>query len=276
MAIYKKLQADICNNSGLANSCPINFESNKKEKLTVGDKDWIDFKKGYVYFIAEAISYSERNEIYNTKYNNEVYCTKNKDYYVRYVKIGWTNNKPNKRLKALQTSTPRNLFILGSIYTHREAEAMIHKVLDHGRVKGEWFDLNIIGEQLAMWVPIWDYYDLDNNILNMNKYVFKDKTLKEKKLFELSNEFNDILQHYPKNIYFPKIGSLLKPTMARKMHFDFIGNMINIGDKYYQIQNSGTFGDVTKISESTLLMFFELCKKFNFIDSMKIILDMNN
>ena len=217
--------------------------------------DWCEFKKGYVYFIAEAIPYHETSEPYRTR---------DGEYYVKYVKIGWTDNTPEQRLKALQTSSPRELFVLGSVHTHREAEGMIHKVLDYGRVRGEWFDFQAIGEHLAMWVPVWDYYNLDSNILNVDRYDFKDTIQKEKKHFEISDAFNDIINYYPKT----NSGSLLRPTTARKMHFDIIGNMINIGDTYYQISNSSTFGDNVKLSESTLSIFFELCKRFNLVDIM--------
>lgn len=55
------------------------------------------------------------------------------------VKIGFTRNRPEARLKALQTGSPVSLHLMGWIPAPTEAEREIHDVLRDYRTHGEWF-----------------------------------------------------------------------------------------------------------------------------------------
>ena len=230
---------------------------------------WDECEKGYVYFIAEALPYHGRMDVPGQ------YRTETGQFRVEYIKIGWTTKEPKKRLAALQTANPRALFILGSIFTNSEAEGMIHRTLVNGRVRGEWFDFKVIGEHLAMWMPIFDYYDFDRDVLNRSIHAPKVRTPQEKTYFDIPDSFNEIIQYFPKRIHnLSYTSSLLEPTTANKMHFDIINNIINKGDLYYKIQYRA-WDQVTKISESTLSMFFKLIEEFNLKEIMKILSDRN-
>lgn len=68
---------------------------------------------GYIYFIA----------------------TKNK------IKIGYTKNSVEKRLKQLQTGNDENLILLGYLHGKLEEEKLLHKQFAKYRIRqnGEWF-----------------------------------------------------------------------------------------------------------------------------------------
>ena len=80
----------------------------------------------------------------------------------QYIKIGYTKNNANKRLKQLQTSSPNKLFLLGYIDGDKNIEKDLHKKFCNSmvRINGEWF---------APTKDLLDYIN-DNN-LNYNSYV---------------------------------------------------------------------------------------------------------
>lgn len=55
------------------------------------------------------------------------------------IKIGHTTTYVNQRLKALQTTSSRRLFIMGCIKGDVKAEKRIHEHLQAYRLEGEWF-----------------------------------------------------------------------------------------------------------------------------------------
>lgn len=57
------------------------------------------------------------------------------------IKIGYTKNSVEKRLKQLQTSCPEQLYILGWIDGDLETESFLHKKFSKSRIRynGEWF-----------------------------------------------------------------------------------------------------------------------------------------
>lgn len=80
----------------------------------------------------------------------------------RYIKIGYTKNNVNKRLKQLQTSNPNRLFLLGYIEGDKDTEKMLHKKFfsSLSRMNGEWFS------------PSQDILDyINDNNLKENTYV---------------------------------------------------------------------------------------------------------
>lgn len=58
------------------------------------------------------------------------------------VKIGYTKNNIERRLKQLQTSCPQKLFILGWIDGDKEKEKELHIQFSNSRIRsnGEWFN----------------------------------------------------------------------------------------------------------------------------------------
>jgi hypothetical protein len=57
-----------------------------------------------------------------------------------YVKIGTTDNV-ERRLRAIKTSSPFELNLIGVIRGGRELEKQIHGIFQHLRIRGEWFYL---------------------------------------------------------------------------------------------------------------------------------------
>lgn len=211
---------------------------------------------GYVYFIGEVIK---------NKFDEIV---------PEYIKVGWTTGDPEKRLKALQTSNPRELFLLGAIETNKEAERAIHFFLQDARAMGEWFVFKEIKERLVMWIPIFTFYNFDKDCLNVDHFSFsltrEGKKLKKKTLYNITNEDLKIFKSFPYTIGSDYFRNLLQPTQANKLHIDIMGNLINVGDVYYLIDDYGVdYTHKTKISESSLSMFKYFLKKFKIYESFK-------
>ncbi len=218
--------------------------------------------KGWVYFIGEAVE---------NKYGK---------IKTEYIKIGWTTNDPKIRLKALQTSNPRKLFILGTIKTNPQAEKMIHSHLKDARVNGEWFDFNKIKTRLVMWLPIYDFYDYELDCLCEESYGSDFFELKNKEknksirktLFEINQEDKNIFYWFPLINGASRFQSLLKKTTANKNHFDIIGDLIKENDDYYLIDKFGTdYAANPKISLSSLSIFKKFLEEFNLYENFKTI-----
>jgi len=220
-------------------------------------------EKGYVYFISE--------ETYR----------RNGKLDIEFVKIGWTEKNPEKRLAALQTSNPRKLFILGTIKTNKRAEGFIHDEFEYARVRGEWFDFQEIRERLVKWIPIFSIYDFDNDCLAAHKFGIHKKNYKENKphrstLYELTE--NDVRDFKWFPIYGPEDmfnGCLLNPTTANKNHIDILGCLIQEGDVYYLINDSPDYYCKTKISESSLSIIKRIFEVFGFFEGIKFISEKN-
>jgi hypothetical protein len=56
-----------------------------------------------------------------------------------YIKIGFTENNPEQRLRALQTGNPHKLEIIYTMSGTEDDERMLHRIFDSVRVSGEWF-----------------------------------------------------------------------------------------------------------------------------------------
>ena len=70
------------------------------------------------------------------------------------IKIGWAKN-PERRLKALQTSHPCELRIIGIIPGTRVEERALHAHFARARLKGEWFNRNkVLSEVMEMLMDI--------------------------------------------------------------------------------------------------------------------------
>ena len=71
------------------------------------------FKKGYIYFVQGELT--------------------------KHVKIGFTRNHPEQRIKALQIGSPDRLLLLGWCHGRRIAEGTLHSKFAPQRLFGEWF-----------------------------------------------------------------------------------------------------------------------------------------
>lgn len=56
-----------------------------------------------------------------------------------HIKIGFSKNDPNLRIKGLQTGCPYPIRLLGFVIGTATQEAELHDVLRDDRVQGEWF-----------------------------------------------------------------------------------------------------------------------------------------
>lgn len=57
-----------------------------------------------------------------------------------FVKIGYTRNAPDSRIKSLQTGCPYPIRLLGAIVGGPEIERELHDRLSECRAHGEWFE----------------------------------------------------------------------------------------------------------------------------------------
>ena len=65
------------------------------------------------------------------------------------VKIGLTNANLAERLSALQIGNPQPLALLWSVEGGRVLEGHLHATFHEYRVRGEWFDLEPLGDAVA-------------------------------------------------------------------------------------------------------------------------------
>lgn len=61
-----------------------------------------------------------------------------KSYCNKYIKIGYTTDI-QRRLKELQTASPKRLKVLGTLEGGTQLEAGLHELFKKHRVEGEWF-----------------------------------------------------------------------------------------------------------------------------------------
>ena len=62
-----------------------------------------------------------------------------RDARFQYIKIGFTDHHPLKRIRAIQNSLPFDLVPLGYGKGTRDDEKMLHLIFREHRVRGEWF-----------------------------------------------------------------------------------------------------------------------------------------
>jgi hypothetical protein len=69
-----------------------------------------------------------------------VYALTERDSY-RYIKIGWSKENPDDRVKSCQTGNPRELVLIDRLEGSRELERAVHDCLgvQGHHVRGEWF-----------------------------------------------------------------------------------------------------------------------------------------
>ena len=56
------------------------------------------------------------------------------------IKVGYTEDNAEYRLKSLQTGNPDELTLLGEIYGSKDDERKIHKKFEKHKLRGEWFN----------------------------------------------------------------------------------------------------------------------------------------
>ena len=100
------------------------------------------------------------------------------------IKIGYTNTYVSKRLKSLQTTSSKRLFIMGCIKGDMKMEKQIHEHLQSHKLEGEWFKPSI-------FVLNYIHTELGLKLINHNNDSSKDKLLK-------SNNNNKILSAFEK------------------------------------------------------------------------------
>lgn len=71
-----------------------------------------------------------------------------KDESTGFVKIGYSD-KPNNRLKSLQTSSANKLTLVKTVEGDRTLEFALHEKFAKHKVRGEWFSLPSIDEAIA-------------------------------------------------------------------------------------------------------------------------------
>lgn len=70
-----------------------------------------------------------------------------KDEHTGFVKIGFSD-KPEHRLKSLQTSSPNKLSLVGTVAGDKELEFVLHTTFAEHKVRGEWFSLPSVSEAI--------------------------------------------------------------------------------------------------------------------------------
>jgi len=209
----------------------------------------------YVYFILHGY------EGYLEAIEEDGYGSKGWDE-KSYVKVGISKD-PQKRLTAIQLSSPIKLTVLGYIPGNEAIEKKIHHHLKKHHSRGEWFKynwevhefidslylLNYKGE------PQPNYYD--EKYPNSCHHAQSGKVrLDDPFYYEAEEDIPDMMR-----LLFG--GRMSNPT-ARKAHVDEFNDIINAGESYWV---TGSFSDVRKFSQRTIkkiMRHFEMeliCKK---------------
>ena len=105
-----------------------------------------------------------------------------------YIKIG-ISEKPKQRLKALQTSTPYELVLVGTydLKRPRTTEKLIHALLDDYHVRGEWFNCSIIIAKSKIYNLIGKSGDEIKEISTIKIGTRKTRRKEERKQFDKEN-----------------------------------------------------------------------------------------
>jgi hypothetical protein len=99
------------------------------------------------------------------------------------VKIGYTENDPEVRLRQLQTGCPFPMRVLGSISGEPEDEAEIHQKFAGYRRHGEWFEMSAEIVAYALVTNVRETVETNEDILwNLSSYVHHIKDDFEKRI----------------------------------------------------------------------------------------------
>ena len=176
------------------------------------------------------------------------------------IKIGYTKNNPEKRLKILQTGSPEQLSIIGVIKgAGRITEQKLHEKFRQWRNHGEWYEPNY---DLIPFIAL--ACDKDSKVVGTNIVIWKDFTgkfykrclacLKHKYLhdFSLDNSRKDKLQEYCKECRLDK-ASYKRLQIAKHIlkMLPAPGDKIMqaLGEKYSHVELVRVFGALIKDSK---------------------------
>lgn len=103
----------------------------------------------------------------NTKYIYLLECIESDGS--KFHKIGFTKNKPTKRVKQLQTGNSSTIKILFSYQSNYSTtvEKTLHRRFDHLRYRGEWFELS---DEI-----INDFQNICNSLESNFDYLYNNK-----------------------------------------------------------------------------------------------------
>ena len=184
----------------------------------------------------------------------------------RYIKIGHSI-EPKIRLKTLQTSSPRELILLGTIdNVDVSFEKNIHKYLENliygCRVRGEWFDFSLIKSHIRTWLyPLTKNYYFSNGFYDeeqdLLKVIYRD-TYYYQEFLNSPTKPKDLpekeLAWMDKNSYQFTKGH----TIARKTHLDMFGDIIRKDDTYYKMGSASESNSEDKLSCVSLIKLIEV------------------
>ena len=91
---------------------------------------------------AKVAKWSERQHYSHEEWDAEgfVYFAVIGDPYPTHVKVGFTTNDPEKRVRGMQTGCPFKIRLLGYVFGTQYREDELHCVLEYYRGLGEWFE----------------------------------------------------------------------------------------------------------------------------------------
>ena len=112
-----------------------------------------------------------------------------KDESTGFVKIGYSD-KPNKRLKSLQTSSANKLTLVHAVEGDKALESALHTRFATHRVRGEWFSLPNLDEVIAS----------ANLFTEVQRGTQSAKSAKEAIKNPLNWDLNDLVKSYENQI----------------------------------------------------------------------------
>lgn len=101
----------------------------------------------------------------------EALLHRSQDDELRYVKIGYTGNKPESRLAALQCGCPAPLTLIAYIDGSAELERAFHEAFAPLRNSGEWFSAHHKLESLLVYLGADDASHVNDKYRNRAKVL---------------------------------------------------------------------------------------------------------
>lgn len=176
----------------------------------------------------------------------ENYHDSNKYEAFRYIKIGHSKNVKS-RLKALQTASPRELILIGTINNvdqlfEKELHEYLKNLINGCNVMGEWFDFSLVRYHVRNWLyPFTKHYYFEDGFYDeeqdLLKALYRD-TYDYREFLDTPTEPKNLPQKEYDWIVNNGYQFLKGATTANKAHLDLFGDIIKKDDPYFKINNS--------------------------------------
>ena len=198
------------------------------EKWMLDDKYLNEENDSYVYFILHGYD----------GYMDAIENPDNKNYKLQwdeksYVKVGISKD-PQKRLTAIQLSSPIKLTCLGYLPANEDIEKKIHRCLKKHHSRGEWFKYNGSVHEYIDSLYLLDYKGQPQPSYYDKKYpsscFFENNGARVRLVDSSYYEADKDIPNMMRLLF----GDCVQNPVARKAHIDDFNDIIDAGESYWK------------------------------------------